>query len=207
MNAFPLIWWPVKSVVWEQRLIDTPPTTHVTAFKITQLLHWGKIEDKWENKERATQQKRRCGEMWIWNENRIRIERETVKKKIQLKWCVCVCLCVCVWLGRKLERRKYISPQFISSEPSEQSGLKSHCLLSGTHSPCPLHANSPSRQLLGWTVGAGVVTAGLVLFSGGSSPKTDHGREGKARKMHLNSPFFTQENTNRQGRRKHKQRS
>lgn len=66
-------------------------------------------------------------------------------------------------------------PQFNSSEPSEQSGLKSHTLLSATHSPCAPHTNSPSGQLWGWTVGAGVLDGETVLFCFGSSPGTGGG--------------------------------
>lgn len=64
-----------------------------------------------------------------------------------------------------------VLPQLNSSEPSEQSGLKSHTWLSATHSPWAPHTNCPSGQLWGWRVGAGVVTAGMVWFTVGRFPK------------------------------------
>lgn len=73
-----------------------------------------------------------------------------------------------------------ILPQFNSSELSEQSGLKSHSLVCGTHSPCAPHTNSPSGQLWGCTVGGGVVTTGIVVFNMGSSPITGHSRKYKS---------------------------
>ena len=73
-----------------------------------------------------------------------------------------------------------ILPQLNSSEPSEQSRLKSHTFLLATHSPCAPHTNCPSGQLWGCTVGAGVVTAGVVLFGFGSSPGPTDGREQKS---------------------------
>lgn len=78
------------------------------------------------------------------------------------------------------EEKINVLPQFNSSEPSEQSGLKSHTLLSATHSPCVPHTNCPSGQLWGWTVGAGVVTAGVVMFGVGSSPGPKDGRKHKS---------------------------
>lgn len=86
-----------------------------------------------------------------------------------------------VW---KVKRRKRIQhhmqtfreelnviPQLNSSKPSAQSSLKSHTLSLATHSPCDPHANIPLGQVFGGTVGAGVVTEGIVVFCLGSSPR------------------------------------
>lgn len=68
------------------------------------------------------------------------------------------------------ERKRSVSPQRSSSRPSEQSRLKSHTFSTATHSPCDWQANIPSGQVCGWTVGAWVVTEGVVVFGLGSSP-------------------------------------
>lgn len=46
VNALALIRCPAKSMVWEEQLVDAPPATHVTTFKITPFLHWRKTEDE-----------------------------------------------------------------------------------------------------------------------------------------------------------------
>lgn len=71
---------------------------------------------------------------------------------------------------RRERRGQSVSPQWSSSSPSEQSSLKSHTFSIATHSPCDWQANIPSGQVCGWTVGACVVTEGVVVFCLGSSP-------------------------------------
>lgn len=39
MNALPLVRWPTKCMDWDQRGVDTTPTTSFTAFKIASFLH------------------------------------------------------------------------------------------------------------------------------------------------------------------------
>lgn len=67
-------------------------------------------------------------------------------------------------------REAEVIPQLNSSKPSEQSCLKSHTLSLVTHSSCDPHANIPSGQVSGGTVGTGMVTEGIVVFCLGSSP-------------------------------------
>jgi hypothetical protein len=72
-----------------------------------------------------------------------------------------------------LREQGHYPPQCCSSNPSEQSCLKSHTLLWSTHSPCAPHTNCPSGQMWGWTVGASVGGKGVVGLIEGRSPETN----------------------------------
>lgn len=57
MNGFSLIRGPAKRMDLDKRRVNTSPATRVTTFKITQLLHCGKIKAKWNSEKMHVMQR------------------------------------------------------------------------------------------------------------------------------------------------------